>query len=65
MCRKDEMGTACSTMGDRRSAHKAVVGRVQGKRPLGKRRRRWENNIKMDLQALGRGHGVDRQGRVV
>ena len=54
------MGTACSTMGDRRSPHKAVVGRVQGKRPLGKRRRRWENNIKMDLQALGWGRGLDR-----
>ena len=53
MCRKDEMGTACSTMWDRRGALKAVVGRLKGKRSLGKRRRRWEDNVKMDLQAVG------------
>jgi len=59
MYRKDEMGTACSTMGDRRGAHKTVVGILKGKRSLGKRRHRWEDNIKMDLQAVGWGHGVD------
>jgi len=59
MCRKDEMGTACSIMGDRRGAHKAVVGRLKGKRSLGKRRRRWEDNIKIGLQAVLWGHGVD------
>jgi hypothetical protein len=40
-------------MWDRRGALKAVVGRLKGKRSLGKRRRRWEDNVKMDLQAVG------------
>jgi len=34
------------------------VGKPEGKRPLGKTRRRWEDNIKMDLQELGCG-GID------
>jgi hypothetical protein len=33
-----------------------LVGKPEGKRPLGRPRRRWENNIKMDLQEVG-GHG--------
>ena len=35
-----------------------LVGKPEGKRPLGIRRRRWEKNIKMDLQEVGRG-GMD------
>jgi hypothetical protein len=38
-------------MGDRRGAHRVLVGRPEGKRPLG--RGRWDDNIKMDLQGLG------------
>ena len=38
--------------------HRALVGKPEGKRPLGRRRRRWENNNKMDLQKLGCG-GMD------
>jgi hypothetical protein len=34
-----------------------VVGKPEGKRPLGRPRRRWENNIKMDLQVVGGGRG--------
>ena len=34
-----------------------VVGKPEGKRPLGRPRRRWEDNIKMDLQGVGRGRG--------
>jgi len=38
---------------ERRGAYGVWVGRPQGKRPLGRPRRRWENNIKMDLQEVG------------
>ena len=34
-----------------------LVGKPEGKRPLGRPRRRWEDNIKMDLQEVGRGCG--------
>ena len=44
-------------MGERRGVHKALVGEPEGKRPLGRPRRRWEDNIKMDLQEVGRGCG--------
>jgi hypothetical protein len=40
-----------------RDVHRVLVGRPEGKRPLGKPRRRWENNIKMDLQEVGGGRG--------
>jgi hypothetical protein len=34
-----------------------LVGKPEGKRPLGRPRRRWENNIKMDVQEVGEGRG--------
>jgi hypothetical protein len=37
-------------MGDRRGAYRALVGKPQGRRPLERPRRRWEDNIKMDRQ---------------
>ena len=37
---------------------KVLVGKPEGKRPLGRPRRRWEDNIKMDLQKVGRGLGT-------
>ena len=40
---------------DRRGVYRVFVGRPDGKRPLGKPRRRWEDNIEMDLQEVGRG----------
>ena len=40
-------------MGDRRDACRVVVGRAEGKRPLGRRRRRWENSVKMGVKELG------------
>ena len=40
-------------MGDRRGAYKFLVGKLEGKRPLGSPSRRWEDNIKMDLQVVG------------
>jgi hypothetical protein len=36
-------------MGDRRGAYRVLVGKPEGKRPLGGSKRRWEDNIKMDL----------------
>ena len=44
-------------MGERRSVHRVLVGKPEGKRPLGRPRRRWEDNIKMDLQEVGGGCG--------
>jgi hypothetical protein len=41
--------------GERRGAYRILVGRLEGRRPLGSPRRRWEDNIKMDLQAVGWG----------
>jgi hypothetical protein len=40
-------------MGDRRGVYRVLVGKLEGKRPLGRPRRRWEDNIKMDLQEVG------------
>ena len=40
-------------MGEGRGVHRVLVGKPAGKRPLGRPRRRWEDNIKMDLQAVG------------
>ena len=40
-----------------RGVHKVLVGKPEGKRPLGRTRRRWEDNIKMDLEEVGRGCG--------
>ena len=44
-------------MEERRGVHKVLVGKPEGKRPLGRPRRRWEDNIKMDLQEVVRGCG--------
>jgi hypothetical protein len=44
-------------MGEDRGVHRVLVGRPKGKRPLGRPRRRWEDNIKMDLQEIGGGRG--------
>jgi hypothetical protein len=40
-------------MGEGRGVHRVLVGKSEGKRPLGRPRRRWEENIKMDLQKVG------------
>ena len=45
-------------MGERRGVYSVLVGKPEGKRPLGRLRRRWEDNIKMDLQEVGCG-GMD------
>jgi hypothetical protein len=40
-------------MGEGRGVYRVLVGRPEGKRPLGRPRRRWEDNIKMDLREIG------------
>jgi hypothetical protein len=50
----DEMGRACSTNGgEKRNAYRIFVRKPVGKRPLGRLRRRWVDNIKMDLREIG------------
>ena len=44
-------------MEERRGVHKVLVGNPEGKRPLGRSRRRWEDNLKMNLEEVGRGCG--------
>jgi hypothetical protein len=44
---------ACSTNGDKRNAYRILVGNPEGKRPLGRPRHRWVDNIKMDLRLDG------------
>jgi len=55
------MGGACNTMEKRRGAYSysVLVGKPEGKRPIGRLRHRWDDDIKMDLQEVGCG-GVDR-----
>jgi len=48
--------------GERGGVCRVLVGKPEGKRPLGKPRGRWEDNIKMDLQEVGCGEGLDRAG---
>ena len=45
-------------MGERRGVYRVLVGKHEGRKPLGRPRRRWEDNIKMDLQEVGCG-GVE------
>jgi hypothetical protein len=40
-------------MGEERGVHRVLVGKPEGKRPLGRRRRRWVDNIRMDPQEVG------------
>jgi hypothetical protein len=44
-------------MGEDREVHRVLEGKPEGKRPLGRPRRRWEDYIKMDLQKVGGGCG--------
>jgi hypothetical protein len=49
-------------MGERRGAYRALVGKPERRRPLGRPRRRWEDNIKMDLREVRWGHGLYKSG---
>ena len=46
-----------ASMEEGRGVHTVLVEKPEGKRPLGRPRRRWEDNIKMDLEEVGRGCG--------
>ena len=48
----------CLIMGDRRGVFRVLVGKPEGKGPLGRSKRRWDGNIKMDLQEVECG-GMD------
>ena len=56
--KKNEMGRHVASMGENRSVYRVLVGKPEGKRPLGIPRLKWEDNIKMDLQEVGCG-GMD------
>jgi hypothetical protein len=43
------MGGPCSTNGEKRNAYRLLVGKPEGKKPLGRARHRWVDNIRMDL----------------
>jgi hypothetical protein len=43
------MGRACSTNGEKTKAYRLLVGKPEGKKPLGRPRHRWVDNIEMDL----------------
>jgi hypothetical protein len=47
------MGRACSTYGEKRNLYSILVGKPEGKRPLGRTRRRWLDNIEIDLREIG------------
>jgi hypothetical protein len=42
-------------MGDKRNSYRLLLGKLEGKRPLGRPRRRWVDNIRMDLEEVGCG----------
>ena len=46
-------------LGERRGVYRILVGKPERKRSLGRPRRRWRDNIKMDLQEMGWGHGLN------
>jgi hypothetical protein len=46
------MGKACSTHYENRNSYRVLLGKLEGKRPLGRPRRRWEDNIEMDIRGI-------------
>jgi hypothetical protein len=56
------MGRAYSTNGEKRNAYRILVKKSEENRPLERPRRRWVDNIKMDLRKKGWVNGLDRSG---
>ena len=52
-CVEDKVVGHVARMGEERGAYRVLVGKPEGKRPLGGPRRRWVDNIRMDLQEVG------------
>jgi hypothetical protein len=50
---KDEIDRACSTNGEKRSVFRIMVGKPEGKRPLGRTRHRWADDIEINLRERG------------
>jgi hypothetical protein len=55
MIKSRKMRWACSTNREKMNAYRILVGKPEGKRPLGRPRRRWVDNIEMDVIEIGRG----------
>jgi hypothetical protein len=55
------MGRACNTNGEKRNAYRILVGKPEEKRPLQRPRRRWVDNMNIDLREMG-WDGLDRSG---
>jgi hypothetical protein len=53
--RRIKLAGHIACMGERRGVYRVLVGKPEGKRPFGRLRRRWEDNIKIDLQEVGCG----------
>jgi hypothetical protein len=53
--KKDDLCRGCSMNGAKRNAYRILVGKPEAKRPLGRPRCRWVDNIKMDLREIGWG----------
>jgi hypothetical protein len=49
-------GGACSMFGEGRGAYRILVGRPEGRRPLGRYKYRWKDTIKIDIQEIGLGN---------
>jgi len=47
------VGGTCGTRGEGRGVYRVLVGRPEGKRPLGRPNRRWDSNIKLNLRETG------------
>ena len=53
--RRMRLAEHVARMGERRGVYRVLVGKPEGKRPLGRPKRRWEDNIKIDIQEVGCG----------
>ena len=53
---KNEMGWACGANGRGEGVYRVLVGKPEGRRPLGRPRRRWVDNIRTDVQEVGCGY---------
>jgi hypothetical protein len=60
--RRMRLGGACSMYGEGRGVYRVLVGKPEGKRPLGGPNCRWEDNIRMDLRKWDVGYGPERAG---